>query len=142
MAGTTEISMTWDGQDAYIAHQTNGFEIPMGRIGSQPVGGPMQLLLVALAGCTAMDIISILRKKRIELTDFKIKVRGTRAEQYPQIWQDLHVTYLLWGKDLPPADIEQAIRLSEEKYCSVGAMLSASASLTSEYHIYTPGQAE
>jgi len=142
MAETAEITMTWDGQDAYIAHQTNGYEIAMGRVGSQPVGGPMQLLLVALAGCTAMDIVSILRKKRLDLEAFKVKVRGVRAEDYPQIWQELHVTYLLWGNDLKAKDVEQAIELSEDKYCSVGAMLGTSAKLTSEYRIYEPGQKE
>lgn len=142
MADRTEILMTWDGKDGYLARQPNGFEIPMGTYNDRPAGGPMQLLLVALAGCTAMDVVSILRKKRADLTGFSVQVSGVRATDYPQIWKEIHVTYLLWGHDLKPKDVEQAIALSEEKYCSVGAMLRASAKVTSDYKILSPGEKE
>jgi putative redox protein len=102
--------------------------------------GPMQLLLAALAGCTGVDIVDIMRKKRAKLTDFQVRVRGKRAADYPMIWTDIHVTYLLWGEEIKPRDVEQAIRLSEEKYCSVGIMLGKSARITSEYHILKPGE--
>lgn len=112
----------------------------MGPFADQPGIGPMQLLLVAVAGCTGEDIVSILQKKRAGLTDLQIRVRGKRAVDYPRIWTDIEITYLLWGEDLRPKDVEQAIQLSEEKYCSVSLMLRKSAKVSSAYHIYQPGE--
>ena len=111
----------------------------MGMLDGKPGVGPMQLLLVAIAGCTGTDIVSILEKKRYKLADLQVRVRGKRATDYPQVWTDIHLTYLIWGEDLQPKDAEQAIRLSEEKYCSVGIMLGKAAKVTSEYHLLKPG---
>lgn len=99
----------------------------------------MQLLLVAIAGCTGDDILSVLQKKRTDLTDMQVKVSGKRAVDYPRIWTEIHITYFIWGRDIKTKDVEQAIDLSENKYCSVGIMLGKSAKITSEYHILKPG---
>lgn len=135
-----EITATWKGGMAFIGQNEEGGQVQMGTLNGQPGIGPMQLLLVALAGCTGMDIISILEKKRQTPVDFAVRVRGKRAEDYPMIWTDIEVTYLLWGGNLEKKDVEQAIKLSEEKYCSVGIMLGASARMTSSYKILAPGQ--
>jgi len=96
---------------------------------------PMELVLVAVAGCTGMDVIEILRKKRLNVTGLEVKVTGTRAETYPMVYTELDVTYIVRGKDIPASAVEQAIKLSEEKYCSVGIMLSKSAKINSRYEI-------
>lgn len=95
----------------------------------------MELVLVAVAGCTGMDVIEILRKKRLNVTGLEVKVTGTRAETYPMVYTELDVTYIVRGKDIPASAVEQAIKLSEEKYCSVGIMLSKSAKINSRYEI-------
>ena len=95
----------------------------------------MELVLVAVAGCTGMDVIEILRKKRLDVTGLEVKVTGTRAETYPMVYTELDVTYIVRGKDIPASAVEQAIKLSEEKYCSVGIMLSKSAKINSRYEI-------
>lgn len=100
----------------------------------------MQLLLISLAGCTGMDIFSILQKKHLKLDDMQVRVRGIRSSDYPKIWTDIHITYLIWANNVQPRDAEQAIRLSEEKYCSVGLMLGKAAKITSEYHLLEPGE--
>lgn len=133
----TEITTEWKGELTLIAHNEAGGQVQMGELDGKPGVGPMQLLLVALAGCTGMDVVSILKKKRVNLRDFQIKVRGKRAAEHPRIWTDIHVTYLLWGEGIRPGDVEQAIRLSEEKYCSVGAMLRQAARVTSSYQIFS-----
>jgi putative redox protein len=138
--GWTEISATWKGESTFIGENNSGGSVQMGVLEGKPGVGPMQLLLVAAAGCTGMDIVSILQKKRTTLTDMQVKVRGKRAADYPMIWTDIHITYLLWGEDLKPKDVEQAIQLSEEKYCSVGLMLRKSSQITSEYRILKPGE--
>ena len=100
----------------------------------------MQLLLVAIAGCTGIDIVSILQKKQADLMDMQVKVAGKRADDYPMIWTYIHITYLLWGNSIKAKDVEQAIELSENKYCSVGIMLGKSAKISSEYKILKPGE--
>jgi putative redox protein len=136
----TEISATWKSESTFIGQNAAGGTIQMGVLDGKPGVGPMQLLLMGLAGCTGMDIVSILQKKHLKLTDMQVRVRGKRASEYPKIWMEIHTTYLIWGENLQPRDAEQAIRLSEEKYCSVGIMLGKAARITSEYHLLKPGE--
>jgi putative redox protein len=125
---------------AFFAENAAGGKVQMSNLDGTPAVGPMQLLLAALGGCTGMDIISILKKKRVDLTGFQIKVNAERAQNYPMVWKDIEVTYLLWGNNLKEKDVEQAIELSEEKYCSVGIMLGKAATIKSAYHILKPGE--
>jgi putative redox protein len=136
----TEITAAWKGDQTFIGQNSAGGSVQMGILDNKPGVGPMQLLLVALAGCTGTDIVSILLKKRLNLTDFQLMVRGLRSDDYPKIWTRIEVTYYLWGDNLLDKDVEQAIRLSEEKYCSVSAMLEKSAKISSTYKILKPGE--
>ncbi|MCX7839767.1 MAG: OsmC family protein, partial [Anaerolineae bacterium] len=86
-------------------------------------------------GCTGMDIIEILHKKRLDVKGLEVKVTGTRAETYPMVYTELDVTYIVRGKDIPASAVEQAIKLSEEKYCSVGIMIGKTAKINSRYEI-------
>jgi putative redox protein len=96
---------------------------------------PMELLLVAVAGCTGMDIVDILRKKRLDIKGLEVQVTGTRAETYPMVYTELDVVYRVRGKDIPASAVEQAVKLSEEKYCSVGIMIGKAAKINSRYEI-------
>ena len=87
-----------------------------------------------------MDIVSILEKKRESVKDIKIRLRALRATEIPKIWTDIEVEYLVWG-DVSPEALEQAISLSEEKYCSVGIMLGKAARVRSSYRILKEGEA-
>ncbi|MBE3068223.1 MAG: OsmC family protein [Chloroflexi bacterium] len=136
----TEIAATWKGEMTFVGQNALGGTVQMGTLDGKPGVGPMQLLLVAIAGCTGVDILSILQKKRTDLTDMQVRVSGKRADDYPMIWTHIHITYLIWGKSIKPKDVEQAIDLSEDKYCSVGIMLGKSSKITSEYHILKPGE--
>jgi putative redox protein len=138
--GLTEITATWKGENTFIGQNLAGGNVQMGSLDGKPGVGPMQLLLVAVAGCTGMDIASILQKKRAGMTDMQVRVSAKRADDYPMIWTDIHLTYLIWGSNIKPKDVEQAIELSETKYCSVGIMLGKSAKITSEYHLLKPGE--
>jgi len=138
--GWTEVTAAWKNETTFVGQNTTGGIVQMGPLDGKPGIGPMQLLLVAAAGCTGMDIVSILQKKRVNLTDMQVRVRGKRADDYPMIWTDIHLTYLVWGKDIKPKDVEKAIRLSETKYCSVGIMLGKSSKISSEFHILNPGE--
>lgn len=89
--------------------------------GRNPGPRPKPLLMVALAGCTGMDVISILTKMRVELENFDIKVEGVQTEDQPVHYTSMHITYEFWGKDLSNEKLEKAIDLSLEKYCGVAA---------------------
>ncbi|MFZ5910535.1 MAG: OsmC family protein [Chloroflexota bacterium] len=137
-----EVSAAWKGDMTFIGENAEGGTVQMGSLDGQPGVGPMQLVLVGLAGCTGMDVVSILQKKRALLTDFKVNVRGKRASDHPMVYTHIEVEYLLWGENLKARDVEQAIALSEEKYCSVSIMLKKTAAIRSSYRILMPGQAE
>ena len=96
---------------------------------------PMELLLVGLGGCTGMDVISILRKKRQQVTGLEINVKGERADSYPKIYTDVHIEYVVRGKSVEKEAVERAISLSLEKYCSVGATLAKTGTITHSYRI-------
>jgi putative redox protein len=104
--------------------------------GGQNAGpSPMELLLVALAGCTGMDVISILRKKRQDVTDYTISVRGVRREEYPQTFTAITVEHTVTGRSINPDAVQRAIELSETKYCSVGATLGMTATITHTFRV-------
>ena len=135
-----EVSATWQGGLNFIGENDKGGTVQMGPMDESI--GPMQLLLVGLAGCTGIDIVTILEKKKVTPTDFKVKVRGKRASTFPMVYTDIEIEYLLWGDSLKIKDVEQAIKLSEHKYCSVSLMLAKTAIMSSTYKIFKPGEPE
>ncbi len=96
---------------------------------------PIELLLVGMAGCTGIDVIEILRKKRLSVSGLEVRVEGTRAETDPKVYTCIDVIYKVRGKGIPPRAVEQAIHLSEEKYCGAGVMLGKTAKINSRYEI-------
>jgi putative redox protein len=96
---------------------------------------PMEMLLVGLAGCTGMDVIDILRKKRQAVNGLEVHVEGARAEEHPMVYTDIEVVYVVRGKDISPQAVARAIELSETKYCSAGAILGKTAQLKTRYEI-------
>jgi putative redox protein len=96
---------------------------------------PMETVLLALAGCTGMDVVSVLGKMRAPLAGLEIRVSGDRREEHPRIFTRIRLEYVFRGKDLKPEQAGRAVELSQEKYCSVSAMLRASAELTYTWRI-------
>lgn len=130
-----KIVNTWKDKMAFEA-EVNGFKIT---IDADPaVGGenrgprPKPLLLVSLAGCTSMDVISILRKMRVEPEDFRVEAEAEMTEEHPKYYNNIHLKYFFRGKDLPMDKIEKAVNLSQDRYCGVSAMLNKAANITHE----------
>jgi len=96
---------------------------------------PMELLLVGFGGCTGMDVISILRKKRQHVTGLEMNVKGEKADSHPHIYKDVHIEYVVRGKEIQNEAVERAIALSLDKYCSVGATLAKAGTITHSYRI-------
>ena len=109
--------------------------------GPESVGGtdagsrPKELLLYALAGCTASDVVNILKKKRVPVRGFEMRLTGHEREEHPKIFTDIHVEYVFVGEGIKPVDVERAIELSTTKYCSVSAMLQPTVKITHSYRI-------
>ena len=96
---------------------------------------PMELLLVALGSCTAVDVIGILQKKREQVTDYKVEVRGERREDHPRSYTRMAVRHIVRGRNISEKAVAQAIELSERKYCSVAATLRPGVEIVSSYEI-------
>lgn len=96
---------------------------------------PMELLLLALGACTGVDVISILKKKRQRVTDYRIEVSGERREDHPRAYTKLFVKHIVHGHDVSEQAVARAVELSETKYCSVAATLRGSAEIVTTYEI-------
>lgn len=133
-----EIKINWLENMAFEA-DINGHKILLDA--SEESGGenrgprPKPLMLVALAGCTGMDVVSILKKMRVEPEGFNVLVEGDLTEEHPKQFIKMHVVYEFKGKNLPMDKLEKAISLSEERYCGVSAMYRKAIGITSEIRI-------
>ena len=119
--------VVWSKRMSFEGSAETGFSLPLGA--SAVVGGdndgfrPMELILIGLAGCTAMDVISILNKTKQNVTDFEVKIEAERADTHPKVFTKIDLEYLIGGVDLNPKAVDTAIKLSKEKYCPAQAML-------------------
>lgn len=130
-----EIKIDWLENMAFRT-EINGHElvIDAGAEGGGENRGPRPkpLMLVALAGCTGMDVVSILKKMRVEVESFSVKVIGDMTEEHPKMFTGMHVVYEFKGKDLPVDKLEKAVSLSDERYCGVSATLKQGLGITHE----------
>ena len=135
---TEQVRVNWLENMAFEA-EVNGHKIVIDA--AEAVGGenrgprPKPLMLVALAGCTGMDVVSILKKMRVEVEAFKVLVEGDLTEEHPKQFSQMRVIYEFKGKDLPMDKLEKAINLSEERYCGVSAMYKKAITITTEIRI-------
>lgn len=100
---------------------------------------PMEFLLAGLAGCTAMDVVSILRKKRLQVTDYRLEVAGTRSPDHPMVFTKITIRHTVTGRDIPKEAVRRSIELSEEKYCSAHAMLRQVTDISTSFEVRSSG---
>lgn len=132
-------SVKWIGEQKFVATSPSGHLVSFDSDrGSNKAPGPMELLLMALGACTATDVVSILEKKRQKLESLEIICSGERAKEPPTVWIKLEILYRLRGR-IDDASAKHAIQLSEDKYCSVAAMLKKTAALSWRYEILPAG---
>jgi len=133
------VSVNWVEDLQFIANDEHKHSVVLDA--STEAGGketgptPGRLLLMAVAGCTAMDVVDILRKSRQKLTGLSVLSRAVQNEDNPKYYKEIHLRYILRGKALDKSRVERAIRLSEEKYCPVGATVKGRAKIFIEYQI-------
>jgi putative redox protein len=130
--GMTKVSARWTGEKLnYVGTDSKGNEIPMG--GKDVT--PAQMLLLGFAGCTGMDILSILQKKRQHVTDVQVEVCGYMPEDYPKPFQVIELNYIIKGDKIDPKAVARSIELSLSKYCVVGQTLQHHVSIQTSYQI-------
>ncbi len=132
-------SVTWDHGLSFVGTADSEFTINLGA--SPSVGGdndgfrPMEMILTGLIGCTAMDVISILKKKRQNVTGFKVEADAKQAETYPKVFTHINIHYVIDGQNIDSSSVERAIELSETRYCPAQAMLSQVTEIELTYEI-------
>ena len=124
-----EATALWTDNERFIGQATSGHAIVMDAAKDKTANSPMELVLIALCGCTAADVNGILRKKREPFTMLEVRAQAERATGYPSVYTEIKLTYRVGGKVSPKA-VQDAVRLSKEKYCSVSAMLEKTAKIT------------
>ncbi len=128
-------TVRWVEQEQFLAQGPSGHAVAIDSDRERNTApGPMELLLLGLGACTATDVVVILKKKRQKLEGLEIEVNGERAEEAPHVWTRLELVYRLRG-DLDDKAVRDAIELSENKYCSVAAMLKKTAAISFRYEI-------
>jgi putative redox protein len=139
-----EANVTWHQGLSFTGTADTGFTVPLG--GRSRVGGdddgfrPMELIATGLAGCTAMDTISILQKKRQEVTDFEVKVHAERANDHPRVFTHINIEYQVTGHGVDEGAVLRAIQLSAKRYCPAQGMLSQIVPIELEYQIFEAGE--
>jgi putative redox protein len=134
-----DAKVTWQGQMSFTGTADTGFNLSLGA--DPKVGGhndgfrPMELMALSLAGCTAMDVISILSKKRQQVNAFEVRVHAERADEHPKVFTHVQIEYLIEGNQIDPAAVERAIDLSANKYCPAQHMLNKAVKIEHTYQI-------
>jgi putative redox protein len=131
---TKDAVAVWQGGTAFQVTAGSGHRV-LADGASQTAQSPMELILAGLVGCIGADVIDILRKKRQDVTALEIRVHAERSETHPRVYTNLELVFLVTGRKVDPEAVRRSIDLSEQKYCSVSAMLRATAQMVCRYEI-------
>jgi putative redox protein len=130
---------TWNGKMVFEANTESGHSVLMDakpQVGGEDRGPrPMELLMVSLGGCTGMDVVSILKKMKVDLESMTVNIDSEQAPEHPKIFTKINIEYNFTGKNIKEENVKKAIQLSQEKYCSVTVMLKEKAEITYKWNI-------
>ena len=135
-----KVAVQWQGNMVFLGKPDSGFALQMDADTS--FGGtnngvrPMEMIALGLAGCTAMDVISILQKKRQQVTQFEVRVNAPRSPEHPQVFTRAHITYIVTGRNVDEAALLRSIELAATKYCPAQIMLQQVFPMELHYEIY------
>lgn len=140
---TQHATVHYAGNDFFVAVSPSGHAVPIDMNGERSAAsGPLELLLLSLGGCTGADVVSVLRKKREQVTDYRVEIRGERRDEHPRSYKRLELRHIVRGHGISEASVAHAVRLSTEKYCSVAATLRPTAEIVSTWEIQEEPQQE
>mgnify|MGYP000085362526 FL=1 len=133
------LSVNWVDGMLMVGKSHSGHSITMDgpiEIGGENLGvRPMEMLLLGVAGCTMIDVVTTLKKMRQNLTHCETKISAGRADEHPKVFTDIHIHFIVQGKDLDSKKVDKAITLSAEKYCSASIMLGKTANITHDFEV-------
>lgn len=130
-----EARVKWVEDLSFVGESSSGHQMMMdGNLGDK-APSPMEMVLIAAGGCSAIDVVSILRKGRHQVTDCEVKLTSERREEAPRLFTDINLHFIVSGKELTDKIVERAVQLSAEKYCSVSLMLGKAANITHSFEI-------
>lgn len=138
---TYKATVRYAGDGYFIGTTPTGIPQLMDSKGDRHAGAtPLEMLLVSVAGCTAFDVQSILEKKRQDVTGYDVEITGTRAETHPRKFTAFHINHIVHGRNVSEKAVADAIKLSDETYCSVAATVRPTAEITTSYEIVETGE--
>ena len=133
-------TIQYAGDEFFVATSASGHAQILDTKGDRKSAAtPVELLLLAVAGCTASDVVSILEKKRQRITDYRVEITGTRRDEFPRLFTAMHVHHIVYGHDVSEQAVAQAVELSDTKYCSVAATVRPTAEITTSFEIIEAG---
>lgn len=138
MGKTNTATLTWKGERLHFRGRLgSGYEFDIsGQSSAENGGSPMEFFLAGVAGCTAMDVVHVLRKKREPISGIEIEISGLRADATPAVYTEVDILYIIRGQAVSPKSVEQAISLSQTKYCSASIMFKqAGVEVRTDYRI-------
>ena len=128
----------WVEDLSFVGESSSGHQVMMDGNSGDKAPSPMEMVLIAAGGCSAIDVVSILRKGRHQVTDCEVKLTSKRREEAPRLFTDINLHFIVSGKALTDKIVERAVQLSAEKYCSVSLMLGKAANITHSFEIKDP----
>ena len=143
MTSTKKMVVEWKGNLRLEAKNEKGltvkFDAPKDHGGEETALSPMENVLASLASCSSFHVLTILKKKRLNVTDYSVEATAERREDPPRVFTKIHLKYIVKGTNVTSEAVESAIKLSEEKYCSVGGMLKQAVPITSSFEVVKQG---
>ncbi|MEX5751793.1 OsmC family protein [Proteus mirabilis] len=133
-----EARVKWVEDLSFVGESSSGHQVMMDGNSGDKAPSPMEMVLIAAGGCSAIDVVSILRKGRHQVTDCEVKLTSKCREEAPRLFTDINLHFIVSGKALTDKIVERAVQLSAEKYCSVSLMLGKAANITHSFEIKDP----
>ncbi len=133
-----EARVKWVEDLSFVGESSSSHQVMMDGNSGDKAPSPMEMVLIAAGGCSAIDVVSILRKGRHQVTDCEVKLTSKRREEAPRLFTDINLHFIVSGKALTDKIVERAVQLSAEKYCSVSLMLGKAANITHSFEIKDP----
>lgn len=125
----------WVGNELFLGTSESGHTIVLDANAGAQAPSPLESVLISLGGCSSVDVVSILEKARQNISGCKVEIEATRVNTVPKLFSDIHLHFVIEGKDINPKHVERAVNLSADKYCSVALMLNKAVNISHDFEI-------
>ena len=130
-----KVIVKWEKDELFRGVSESGQSILMDANNGRLAVSPLENVLIALGGCSSVDVVSILKKTKQEVTDCRVEIEAKRVDTTPKLFSDIHLKFVITGKKINPKHVERAVSLSADKYCSVALMLNKAVNITHDFEI-------